>query len=99
MPAADRPCIDRLAATLALEEPVGEVNQVSPAREKILARLGVHTVRDLLGFYPFRYIDLTQVADIAGAPVRPGCHDLVRDLRDEAQAPALQPAHRGDDAG
>ena len=69
MPAADRPCIDRLAATLALEEPVGEVNQVSPAREKILARLGVHTVRDLLGFYPFRYIDLTQVADIAGAPI------------------------------
>ena len=67
--AADRSNIDRLAATLALEQPVTTINQVSPARADVLGRLGVHTVRDLLSFYPFRYIDLTRVSDIAGARI------------------------------
>lgn len=69
MAAADRSSIDRLAATLALEQPVTTVSQVSPARAAVLGRFGIRTVRDLLSFYPYRYIDLTRVSDIAGARI------------------------------
>lgn len=69
MAAADRSSIDRLAATLALEQPVTTVSQVSPARADVLGSFGIQTVRDLLSFYPYRYIDLTRVSDIAGARI------------------------------
>ncbi|MGI6591235.1 MAG: ATP-dependent DNA helicase RecG [Eggerthellaceae bacterium] len=69
MPDAERSTVDRLAATLALEQPVTSVRQVSPARQKILAHLHISSVRDLVTFYPYRYIDLTRVATIADAPI------------------------------
>ena len=60
---------DRLAATLGVDEPVTRVPGVSPARASALGKLGVVTVRDLLTHFPRRYIDMSQVATIAGAPV------------------------------
>ncbi len=61
--------VDRLAATLGVDEPVTRVPGVSPARASALGKLGVATVRDLLTHFPRRYIDMSQVATIAGAPV------------------------------
>ena len=64
---------DRLAATLALEEPVDAVRLVSPARARALAKLGVRTVRDLACHFPRRYIDLSSKQTIAQARIGERC--------------------------
>ena len=64
---------DRLAATLALDEPVGHVRLVSPARAKALAGLGISSVRDLLTHYPRRYVDLSAKKSIAQARIGERC--------------------------
>lgn len=63
------PVADRVAATLSLDEPAGRVKSVSPARASVLADRGIETVRDLVNYYPRRYIDLTNVCSIASAPI------------------------------
>ena len=60
---------DRLAATLALDEPASRVKAVSPARASALAGLGLRTVRDLVNHFPRRYIDLSHVATVAAAQI------------------------------
>lgn len=60
---------DRLAATLALDEPVGRVRLVSPGRANALAKLGVRTVRGLLNHFPRRYIDMSRIEPVAKAPI------------------------------
>ncbi len=52
-----------------LESPVTAVSGCAATRAQALARLGVHTVRDLLTWYPNRYIDLTNVVSCAAAPI------------------------------
>ena len=64
---------DRVAATLALDEDVTKVKLVSPARARALAGLRIGTVRDLLTHFPRRYIDMSNVADIAHAPIGEEC--------------------------
>ena len=44
-----------------LDRDVDKVRAVSPARAKNLAKMGIRTVRDLLGNYPRRYVDLSNV--------------------------------------
>lgn len=61
--------IDRLAAALRLDAPATSLAGVSDARAAALSRLGVHTVRDLLTHYPHRYIDMSNLCDIASAPI------------------------------
>jgi len=63
----------RLAATLALEEPVSSVKMVSPTRARALGKLGVSTVRDLVNHYPRRYIDMSKVCTIAQAAIGEQC--------------------------
>ncbi len=65
--------IDRLNATLSLDEDVIKVKGVSPARVSILERLGIYKVRDLLTHYPRRYMDLSKVSTIAGAQIGDSC--------------------------
>lgn len=60
---------DRLAATLAFDEPVSRVRLVSPMRASALAKLGVRTVRDLLTHFPRRYIDMSRIEDVAHAQI------------------------------
>ena len=55
---------------LTLSTPVQYVPRVGPARAKLLAKLGLETVRDLLYYIPFRYDDFSIVSPIAR--VRPG---------------------------
>ena len=64
---------DRLAATLALDEPVDRVRLVSPARAKALAGLGIRTVRDLVTHFPRRYVDLSAKETVASANIGSSC--------------------------
>jgi ATP-dependent DNA helicase RecG len=52
-----------------LDEPVVRVRAVSANRAKLLSKMGIESVRDLLTCYPNRYIDLTAVYPIATAPL------------------------------
>ncbi|MED9873581.1 MAG: hypothetical protein U0K14_06710, partial [Eggerthellaceae bacterium] len=62
--------LDRLHATLALENPVTSVKQVSDTRARILYQsFGVKTLRDLLGLYPHRYIDMSALSSIQQAEI------------------------------
>ncbi|WP_245874462.1 ATP-dependent DNA helicase RecG [Raoultibacter massiliensis] len=67
--AAGETSLDRLAATLAFDEPVSRVRLVSPMRAGALDKLGVRTIRDLLTHFPRRYIDMSRIADVARAPI------------------------------
>jgi len=58
------------ASRSALEVPAQYVKGVGPARARLLARLGLHTVEDLLFHAPHRYEDRSRVATIAS--LRPG---------------------------
>ena len=65
--------IDREQATLSLDEPVSRVRLVSPGRARALEKLGVRTVRDLVTHFPRSYIDLSNVATVAGARIGDMC--------------------------
>lgn len=64
---------DRLAATLALDEPADHVKLVSPARARALAGMGIRTVRDLVTHFPRRYVDLSQKKTISQARIGESC--------------------------
>ena len=61
--------IDRSMATLCFDQPVRSVSGVSDHRQNLLTKLGIRSVRDLLGHYPRRYLDLSCVCSIADARV------------------------------
>ena len=73
MSGAEKRLPSREAATLALDAPVTTVKGVSPARAKALEALGVSTVRDLVGHFPRRYIDLSDVRTVASASIGASC--------------------------
>lgn len=52
------------------------IKDVGPQRAKLFRRLGVHTIRDLLYYLPFRYDDRRAVRTIAD--ILPGEHATVR---------------------
>lgn len=64
---------DRLAATLALDEAIGRVRLVSPARARALEVLGVSTVRDLVTHFPRRYLDLSRKETVVSARIGEQC--------------------------
>lgn len=53
---------------LKSDEPVQYLPGVGPANAALFAKLGIHTVEDLLQHYPRRYEDRTQFVRIADAP-------------------------------
>ena len=59
----------RLAATLAFDAGVERVRAVSGERRAALEKMGIRTVRDLIGNYPRRYVDMSEVCTIANAPI------------------------------
>lgn len=63
----------RLAATLAFDAGVERVRAVSGERRAALEKMGIRTVRDLLGNYPRRYVDMSEVCTIASAPIGGSC--------------------------
>ena len=82
---------DRLAATLALDESVGRVRLVSPARARALEALGVRTVRDLVTHFPRRYIDLSRRETVASAVIGEQCtvEGSVHEIRLKRPKPKL----------
>ena len=83
--------IDRLAATLGLEDEVSRVRLVSPARAKALAKMGIFTVRDLLTSFPRRYMDLSEMETVLSASIGQQCTiaGTVHDIRLERPKPKL----------
>ncbi|HEY0779576.1 MAG TPA: ATP-dependent DNA helicase RecG [Gemmatirosa sp.] len=63
------------APRLTLDTPVTYIKGVGPARADALARLGVHTARDLLLHVPHRYEDASTVTRIAA--LEPGMEGTV----------------------
>ena len=50
---------------LTLSTPVQYIPRVGPARAKLLSKLGIATVRDLIYYIPFRYDDFSIISPIA----------------------------------
>jgi ATP-dependent DNA helicase RecG len=59
----------RADSDFLLDCSVGKVRAVSANRAKLLAKMDIHTVRDLLNNYPRRYIDLSKTSTAAQAPI------------------------------
>lgn len=74
-----------------LDEPVGRVRSVSPARAGALAKLGIHTVRDLLTHFPRRYIDLSAKKTILSACIGSQCtiEGVVHEIKLKRPRPRL----------
>lgn len=83
--------LDRLAATLGLDDPVDRIKLVSPTRAKHLKKMGVQTVRDLLAHFPRRYLDMSQLVDIASAKIGESCTIVgtVHDIKLKQPKPRL----------
>lgn len=64
---------DRLSATLALDELTPAIPGVRDARAKMLASMGLHSVRDVLNHFPIRYMDMTRVRTSATAQIGEQC--------------------------
>ncbi|WP_295613278.1 ATP-dependent DNA helicase RecG [uncultured Lamprocystis sp.] len=64
-------------------QPVQELDRVGPRVQERLARLGIHTVQDLLFHLPVRYQDRTRVVPLA--EVRPGAEVQVEGQVCDAQ--------------
>ena len=56
-----------------LDDSIQYLKGVGPALAKKFAKLGVHTVRDLLFHYPRRYVDYTRPYAVAEAPYDVDC--------------------------
>lgn len=52
--------------TGGLDQPIQYLKGIGPRRAGVLAEHGLRTVRDLLHYYPYGYIDLSTVENIAG---------------------------------
>ena len=59
----------RLAASCALDAPLGMLPYVTPARAKLISNLGIHTLRDLMLRIPRRYLDFSRHVSILEAAV------------------------------
>ncbi|MDR3053637.1 MAG: ATP-dependent DNA helicase RecG, partial [Coriobacteriales bacterium] len=59
----------RAAQTALLEAPVTRIRFAKGKRAESLHKLGIHTLRDLLTYYPQRYNDFSQVVCLAAAPL------------------------------
>jgi len=58
------PELSRAASLAAWDLEVSAARYVDRSRAEALERLGILTIRDLLRHFPFRYVDLTSVADL-----------------------------------
>ncbi|MBA2356659.1 MAG: ATP-dependent DNA helicase RecG [Acidobacteria bacterium] len=72
-----------------LQDPLGAVPGVGPARAAALASAGLHTVEDLLLRFPLRYEDRSQIAAIAS--LRPGTATIAGEIVSAEVRPTRRP--------
>jgi len=60
-----RPRIETVAADASLSSPVSAIKGISSSLAAKFAKLGVHTIRDLLYFFPNRHLDYSRLKKIA----------------------------------
>jgi ATP-dependent DNA helicase RecG len=60
MPA--QPSLERRSSAVLLDEPVGVLRGVGPATAQRLAAAGLARVRDLLGFFPTRHVEVEELS-------------------------------------
>jgi ATP-dependent DNA helicase RecG len=79
------------SANARWERPATDVRLVDSRRAAALARLGIHTVGDLITHYPLRYLDLTTVPTIHRAALGGDATVVgtVRDIRVKRPRPRL----------
>lgn len=65
--------IDRISATMHLEDRTATIAGVSPRRAKALSSMGIATVKDLVTTFPRRYVDLSKVESIRSATIGESC--------------------------
>ena len=80
---------DRVDRLLAHDRPVASARYVDQTRADALARLGIHTIGDLIRHYPFRYLDLTSTATLRD--VRPGTEATVVGRVHEVKVKKVRP--------
>src|SRR3972149_214378 len=61
--------LDKKALLPDLYTSVQYLKGVGPERAKILSKLGIHTIEDLLCYFPIRYIDRSQIRRIGSVNV------------------------------
>jgi ATP-dependent DNA helicase RecG len=54
-----------MATTVSLESPITSIKGIAEASAQRFAKLGVHTIRDLLYFFPNRHLDYSQLQTIS----------------------------------
>ena len=58
---------------ISLDTSIQYLTGVGPKRATLYQKLDIHTVRDLLYYFPRSYIDLTAPCDIAAMPLFEQC--------------------------
>lgn len=53
---------------MELKDSVGKIKGIGPKKQELLAKLRIHTVEDLLHFFPRKYEDRRQITNIIEAP-------------------------------
>ncbi len=76
--AAKGATLDRLSASLRQDAPVSQVKLVSAERARAFESMGVRSVRDLLTFYPHRYLDMAQMRHVQTAQIGESCTIVAR---------------------
>ncbi len=59
----------RVDASLRIDEPVSVLKSVTPTKARALEKLGIKTIRDLIYYAPFRYMDFTNITPIAACQI------------------------------
>jgi ATP-dependent DNA helicase RecG len=49
---------------ISLETPIEDLPKIGPAYQKKLKKLGIHTIQDLLYYFPLRYDDFSNIINI-----------------------------------
>lgn len=59
----------RVDTSLRIDEPVTVLKSVTPTKARALEKLGIKTIRDLIFYSPFRYIDFTNITQASACKI------------------------------
>ncbi len=59
----------RVDASLRIDEPITVLKSVTPSKARALEKLGIKTIRDLIFYAPFRYMDFTNITQVSACKI------------------------------